>query len=315
MTGPDRIVLHLGAHKTASTHLQQALRRSRPALAAAGIVALVPDDLRKDGLRLQDWLGLTGEDPAHEQALRAAFARPARRLVLSEENLPGMVPGPALGAEGCLYPQAGARLAKLARVLPAGARVTLALALREGAGFLASCHVQGLMAGRLAPYAQVFGGIDPAALDWAGLAARLLAARPEAELVVWNFADWPAIAPAVARALLGAGAPGLDWPRAPAHPGLSAPAVAALLAEAPPDAETARARARALRAALPKSAGHPPFDPWPAGVGAGIRARAAAALARDLDRIAALPGARVLRPAPAGASGGTGGGTGGTAPG
>jgi hypothetical protein len=282
------IVLHLGAHKTASTHLQLGLKRARAGLAAR---IFVPDDLRKEGLRLQDRLAPGADDPAHEAALRAAFAG-SGRLVISEENILGQVPGAELAADPRLYPGAGDRLVRLARLLPPGP-VRLALAVREGAGFVAACHSQALMAGRVAPFGAMFGALDPAALDWDDLAGRLLAALPGAELVVWDHADWPAVAPQVAAALLGAGAPALPLPPGLAHPGLSAPAVARLLAEGV-QGPAAAARARALRLELPKDAGHPGYEP----LGHEARARAAAAHARALDRLARRPGVTLLRPGP-----------------
>lgn len=284
------IVLHLGAHKTASTHLQQALKRARP---FAGARVFVPDDLRKDGLRLQDWLHRGVEDAGHEAALRSAFAV-AGRLVISEENILGQSPGAVHRAAGPLYPRSAERLEKLVRVLPEGP-VTLALALREGAGFLASCYSQALMAGRVAPYAALFGALDPAAPGWEGLVAGLAAALPAARLVIWDHADWPAVAPAVAQALLGPGAR-LALPTGRAHPGLTAPAVAALLAAAPPQEAEARDLARDLRAKFPREAGHPPFQPHdPA-----TRARAAAAHAALMARLGAWPGVTWLRPGPEG---------------
>ena len=276
-----RIILHLGAHKTATTHFQQALKRSRTRLAGAGVTLFLPDDLRRNGLMLQDWLGLKGEDPEHEALLRAAFAQADGRLMISEENILGMVPGPGVARDGLLYPRAGQRLRRLRRVLPE-APVTLALALREGAGFLASCHVQALMAGRIAPFSQVFGGVDPAGLDWAGLGARLMHAWPGARVVVWDHADWPALRDQVATALLGAGTAPLDWPRGLSHPGLSAPAVARLLAEAPAEAQAGRALAQQLRRALGKEKGHPPYDPW----SDAERQAAQAALQRDFAYLA-----------------------------
>jgi hypothetical protein len=282
-----RVVLHLGAHKTASTHLQQALKRARAGLAAR---VFVPDDLRKDGLKLQDWLHPSVEDAAHEGALRAAFAGPGR-LLISEENILGQAPGAGQWADPALYPRAAERLAKLGRVLPAPPSV-LALAVREGAGFLAACYSQALMAGRVKPFAQAFGHMDPAALDWDGLLAGLMAAAPGAQAVVWDHADWPAVAPQVAVALLGPGARPLPLPAGLAHPGLSAPAVAALLQAAPPEGEAARILARGLRARFPKGGGHPPFAPH----AAAARERAAAAHAALLARLAVRPGVTVLRP-------------------
>jgi hypothetical protein len=288
MAGETAVVLHLGAHKTASTHLQQALKRARPEMATR---VLVPDDLRKDGLRLQDWLHPGVQDAAHEGALRAAFAG-AGRLVISEENILGQVPGVFHRGAGPLYPRAGERLQKLARVLPPGP-VTLALALREGTGFLASCYSQALMAGRVAPYGVLFGALDPVEPGWDGLVDALMAALPGATVVIWDHADWPAVAPEVGALLLGSGAPALRLPSGRSHPGLTAPAVAALLAEAPSGAEIARARARELRALYPREDGHPPCRPHDATT----MSHAAAAHSALMARLAARPGVRCLRPA------------------
>lgn len=287
-------VVHLGAHKTASTHLQQALKRAVPSLREAGARVFLPDDLRRHGLRLQDWLGQGDPDPAHEGILRAAFGAAAARLVISEENILGMVPAAELALSPLLYPKAGARLARLASLLPKGPPPVLALAVRSPAGFLVSCHAQALMAGRVRGFDAMFGGLDPAALSWDDLAGRLLAALPGARLTVWDHADWPAVAPRAARALLGEGAGPLALPPGLSHPGLSAEAVSRLLARAPAEPAAARDMAKELRARFGKEAGYPPFDPWPAG----MRERAAAAHVRDMARLAARPGVTFLRAAP-----------------
>lgn len=290
-TASRQIILHLGAHKTATTHLQQGLKRALPRLVDTAV--FLPDDLRKNGLRLQDWLGLRSPDPQHEAQLRAAFDLPAARLVLSEENALGQVPGPELAGHPVLYPQAASRLARLRTLLPQGA-VTLALGVREGAGFLASCYSQALMAGRVAPFEAMFGGMDPAALSWSDLADRLMVSLPGARLVVWDHADWPAVAPQVAAALLGPDAAPLRLPDGRSHPGLSGAAVAALLAGAPRDTDAARAMARDLRARMASDAGHAPYDPW----NAALRQKAARAHATDLARLAGRADTTLIWPVP-----------------
>jgi len=168
------------------------------------------------------------------------------------------------------------------------------LAVREGAGFLESCHSQALMSGRIAPFAEMFGGCDPAALSWSDLAARIIAAWPGARLTVWDHADWPAVAGQVVPVLLGDDAPPLQWRQGLSHPGLSVPAVDALLASAPADEAQARDLARRLRATFSKEAGHAPHAP----VSPADRTRAAAALARDKAELARMPGVTLIRPGP-----------------
>ena len=292
-----KIILHIGAHKTASTHLQLALGRARADLAAHGVGLILPEALRRNGLRLGDYLSIQPEDRSLGATIRQAFARAASGaafLLISEENILGNAHQPAMIREARLYPAAHSRLERLRRLLP-DAPVVLAMAMRNPADFLTSAYSQRLMSGRLEPFETFRAGLDPAALSWHDLLLRLRAALPDSPCVLWRQEDYPAIAPAVLSALLGAQAAGAVRPKpGRAHPGLSRPALDALLAEAetlvPQGEEAARARVRALRQRFARDKGHPPlalFD-------ADTAARAARAYDKDLRRIAALPGIVLL---------------------
>ena len=295
--GPLKIVLHLGAHKTASTHLQIALGRARTALTARGVAMFLPGDLRRDGLRLTGCLSAQHADGAHAKMIRNAFAesaRGARVLLISEENIVGTAHDPAMIDRAQFYPHAQARLARLAALLPQG-QVTLALAMRDPAGFLVSAYSQRLLSGRVAPFDGFCGGLDPALLSWRDLVTRLRGAVPGAEMLLWCYEDYPAIAGPVLSAMLGERAASHVQPgRAPAHVGLSAAAHAALLAEAPQlsraGPKAARARAVALRAQFSREKGHPPL----ALLDKATRARAGTAYAREVAQMAALPELRLL---------------------
>lgn len=108
------------------------------------------------------------------------------------------------------------------------------------------------------------------------------------------------MAPQLLAALLGAEASLARLGPGIAHPGLSAAAHAALMAEAPRLAgqgEAAiRARVAELREALPKTPDRPGLMPF----GPDVQARSAAAYAEDQRRLAELPGLRLLVPPPAG---------------
>ncbi|MCC5988048.1 MAG: hypothetical protein JJT95_10230 [Pararhodobacter sp.] len=294
---PLEIVLHLGAHKTATTHLQLALGRARAALAGQGVAMFLPDDLRRNGLRLADCLSALPEDRSHNAVIRKALAdaaRGARLLLISEENILGSAHQPAMIREARLYPDAEARLARLRGLLPAG-RVTITLAMRDPAGFLVSAYSQRLLSGRLEAFEHYRDGLDPAALSWHKLVARLRAAMPDAGLVLWAYEDYPAIAGQVLAAMLGRGGARHVRPGpGRAHPGLSAAAHAALMAEAPALAdagpEAVQARARALRRQFDRAGGHAPMTP----LDEATRNRAAVAYAQEIARLAAEPGVRLL---------------------
>jgi hypothetical protein len=333
------IILHIGAHKTATTHLQIGLGRARDALAGQGIAVFAPQQLRGAAMDLA--LALEGDTdlvsrvtqglaaaaglpvppaPADGQPRGAsdqspapktpaiqppataqleiaphidAPAVPARRLVLSEENILGTSHDPELMWTGRFYPRAGVILPRLLRLLPPG-RVQVALAVRDPATFLVSAWSQRLLSGQPTTFERFLDALDPALLRWSDLVWRIGQALPGVPMTVWPYEAWPGVAPAVLEVLLGPDAPAVALDEWPAHPGLSAPAVAAVLAQAEqlsalPRAQAA-ARIKALRDACPKADGHPPAAP----LDARALARSAEAYAADLRRIAAMPQVRLL---------------------
>lgn len=288
-----QIILHIGAHKTASTHLQLAMARARRALQGHEVAYFGPDELRRKGLGVPEYLSAPTDDPLQAGRIRAALAVPCRRLVLSDENLLGNAHNVELIHTARLYDRAVVRLSRLAALLPAG-QVVLALAIRNPAGFLASAYAQRLMSGKLETYAEYARGLDPSRLCWCDLLERVQSAMPGATYHVWRYEDYPANAPDVLRALLGEAAsvarPGLGV----AHPGLSARAHEVLMNEAAALAgqgeEAIRVRVKELRVAWPKGAQHPGLQPHDAAT----LQRADAAYAQDCARIASLRGVCAL---------------------
>lgn len=301
-----RVILHLGAHKTGSTHLQATLRSGDAALAAAGVRLLDPPRLRRPfGLeqivrqgaaapgaaalaRMLAGAPELAPDRAPDRVPELAPAPAPGRVLLSDENLAG----PALQdrAPGILYPLAEARLAAF---LGAGgvADVTLALAVRAPADWLVSAWSQRLLAGHYQPFEVFARGHDPARLRWAELLGRLLAVPGVAGCILWRFEAYPAVLPRVLDRLAGL-RDGMSPPGAPANPGLSARAAAAIAADPGGDREDRRRRAAAAQRRFPKSLAHPapaPFAP-------AVLAAAAAAHAGDLAACAALPGVEMLAP-------------------
>jgi hypothetical protein len=114
------VILHIGAHRTASTSFQAYLRDNAAALSAQGIATWGPDRTR-NGLLAGIWPDAqslarkTGSNRAAGRvalALRAEAQRGTRVLIVSDENIIGM-PGDGIRRRA-LYPAAGERVARLA---------------------------------------------------------------------------------------------------------------------------------------------------------------------------------------------------------
>lgn len=240
MTGTDRIWhLHVGVHKTATTHLQDQLEVLRPALATAGVGLATPDQLRPVralDLRLRRakvWLG--GAPMRREIEGRLARRTPLLpRMILSEEDILGPAAAPLAPL---IYPRAGFRLRALASALVARDGGGIWLSVRSLDRFLPAAYATALKHGAL-PF-------DSAALkaralaappDWSILVARLCRAAPGVPLTVWDYADYRTNTHAIITDLTGvalAGMPVIADPVATRTPDAAAIRIAETLPPIP----------------------------------------------------------------------------------
>lgn len=284
------LTLHVGAHKTATTHLQQTLQANAGVIARAGVTCLCPPDLRGGTLRL-GFIASGGGAPEDARAALGGRLTGAKEVLISEENILGTAHDPEIPRQGRFYPQAEARLA---RVIDACAitPVRLMLGVRDPAGFLVSAYGQRLLAGRIAPFGAYLRGCEPAALRWSELVGRLCAVAGVSGCTVWRYEDWPAVAPDVLAAMLPESlAAAIEVAPAVSNPGLSQRAQRWVLrrhSRGETDAQTARV----ARMKFPKSETEPAFQP----LREDTRTRSAAAYARDLAALTELPGVSFIAP-------------------
>lgn len=291
------LTIHVGAHKTASTHLQQTLRGLIPQMLAVGIHYSDVHHWRGGVTRLAVALG-DGPGPARMRG------RLRRRLdvtsatwpevVISEENILGSLRRDGLmGEGGAIYPDAVRRMTRLCgmfRHRPA----TICLAVREPCGFLTSAFSMQVMGGHELILADYLGDFDPAGLSWTDLARRLLAVRGVARLIVWRYEDYAAIRPRILSSILPPSMAGQADDPAPAIVGLSQQAYREVLDRtlASPDADVAQL-ARDAKSRFPRERGAAPLSL----IDAATAARSKAAYDADMAELAGLPRTMLLRPA------------------
>lgn len=288
--------IHIGAHKTATTHVQEILTLMRPQLVERGIDFIDNHAVRRSGLaralaarRIATRLPLLrGRAVA---ALLAAHLDPLRApeapttMVLSEEKLMG---GSLDVFADPVYPPIERMIPKLASLgsrAGGGAEVTFFLSIRSFDGQLPSAYVQELKFSP--PIGGGFEKLKPRLLarppSWFDLVRRIRAAAPAVPLRVWCQEDYRRD-PAPFLAALCGGDPG-PLPAMADPPWTKSPDLAAVrAAEAlPPDLPRPERREKVL-AIFRDSAAGARFDPFTAEE----KARLRAAYARDLERIAAL---------------------------
>ncbi|RKF14918.1 hypothetical protein D6850_08605 [Roseovarius spongiae] len=183
------IILHLGAHRTASTSFQLYMRRNRRALGAAGIAFWGPRQTR-NGL-LNGAISTPGTMPAARQ-LRRARGRIAlqvyklreagmQRLVLSDENLIG---SPRRNIRDMrLYPAAGERMARYREAL--GGRIArVVLSIRAQDAYWTSLLAYSIPRGGALPDSARLKRIAQEPRSWRDVITDLACALPGTELCV-----------------------------------------------------------------------------------------------------------------------------------
>ena len=289
------LTVHVGAHKTATTHLQQSLRSVLPQMQAAGIHYSDGSHWRGGPLRLAAALD---DGPQGQQLLRRLRARfdvideiwP--RQILSEENILGTLRPDSLIGDRFIYPQAERRLNRLCGAFRRRP-VTVCLAVRDPLDFFTSAFSMRVVGGRALVWEEYLNGFDPAAVSWTGLARRLLAARGVAQLLVWRYEDYAALRLALLARLLSADVAQAvsDLPRAVV--GLSQAAYDEILRRAMEEIDADLTEiAREAQERHPRSATSPRLRTGDAA----LAAACAAAYAADLEDLARLPGVEFLRP-------------------
>jgi hypothetical protein len=194
MTLPFRVHIHLGAHKTATTFIQNGLAQQHDWLRERHIAYIPLHRLRQEFTPCF-WELTNGQatDPvalmARMRTLLLANVEASgykvgdtRLLILSEENLLG-----ALGAlyhRGVLYPDLAKRMQYLAEIFQ-GCEVQAFLSVRNYRDFYASAYAEVLRQGWVKPMDQFVAKLDLSGNTWPNVVAAIEAAL--GPVTVWPY--------------------------------------------------------------------------------------------------------------------------------
>ena len=202
--------LHVGAHKTATTHLQDTLLSRLVDLDQAGLHFISRDRLLIAGLirylrfgevkrkGLTERLVLKTEDACMRHRLLKRM-RTHDRVLISEERILGRATDLLQG----FYPELETYLGTLARII-GDDPVALFLSIRSQADVLPSAYSQALRThNRPRPFDTIVGEWLETPPRWVELIERLKRALPGASLKVWTFEEYVADPARVIAALTG----------------------------------------------------------------------------------------------------------------
>lgn len=205
---PSTLVLHLGAHKTASTHLQHSIMAALP---LDGVTFAGPQILRGRGKSLPERFGFP-LDPDDAQVSELSphdalveLADGADRLVLSEETFAGKMQRGWGRIPTPLYFTAPQRVAKFAHIISEGGGppIGLCLSMRNPTDYLGSAYSQILNGNRII-LPEKYRDKNPfTVVDWADYCSRLRATPGVRSLTVWRYEDYADLFSQICIAVVG----------------------------------------------------------------------------------------------------------------
>ncbi|MDO5705245.1 MAG: hypothetical protein Q4G49_09275 [Paracoccus sp. (in: a-proteobacteria)] len=239
-------ILWLGAHKTGTTFLQNALDLSAGALESAGYRYMSLVAFRNHYLRPLIYDGNHGEPPPPPPGLNLIF----------DENIPGLVQG-ALGTTG-LYPRTAERSRKVADHF--GLRTPdIYFCVRNYATFLPSLFCETLKSTPYRPFARFYDP-DQHPLDWNSVIDQLRAAFPDSRISVYQNEALRGREAALLSYITGIPAADFTIPSGTERPGFSHKAVRTLY-HLSKTRTVSRADVFAAVRHYPKGTDWPAFDP------------------------------------------------------
>ncbi|WP_374426533.1 hypothetical protein [Tabrizicola sp.] len=192
-----RIVYHLGVHCTDEDRLIRCLLKNRATLAEEGIAVPSPTRyrtlLRDVAKQLR---GARATEDAAAMVLDQIIDDPsAERVILSWTSFLSF---PAFAIGNGLYGQGGERLHGFTQIFPE-AEAEFHLAIRNPATFLPDLRTRVIVKGQ----GDVLAGVDPMGLRWSDTIRAIKEANPGVPLTVWCDEDAPLIWPEVLQAISG----------------------------------------------------------------------------------------------------------------
>jgi hypothetical protein len=195
---PMDVILHIGAHRSASTSFQAYLRANAATLEGQGICFWGPRRTRS-GL-FAGIIPVNGSPRLERQARMAkgrialqierAAIKGMRQLIVTDENMIG-APRRNL-RDTALYRGAGERMARHAAAF--GGRITrVVLSIRAFDSYWPSTLAYGIARGHALPDPQVLEAISQEGRGWRGVIADLSCALPDVELLVLPHETYGAI--------------------------------------------------------------------------------------------------------------------------
>ncbi len=189
--------LHLGAHKTATTHFQQAI--AEISVRAAASYSVVPTKQFRAKFTQANRFLDTRHSPELSEYLRGLLSDDSHRVLISEENLIGEAKD--FVGLSTHYERAETRLNAFFSLLPEETDIHVWLFIRSLDSFLPAMYCEYLRHWPYVPFEQILGGVYRH--SWVPLIQTIRSIVPHAHINVLNYDAYQVLAPQMLGAMTG----------------------------------------------------------------------------------------------------------------
>ena len=261
-----RTALHVGAHKTATTYMQNKLALNIDLLASRGVRYDALETLRANFTSILKNVANGAND-----FVRGLAADAKRQdVIISEENILG-VPGDIV-LNGVYYAKAGQRLKSVLDLIEVD-QPEIYLSLRDYASFTVSMYSEYIRHREFLQFDDYMKLYDSSGSSWVKVIDDIVGVAPQAKIVLWDYSRFKALEPTIFARLAGFDSSLLKTPEGPMRESFSDAAMRAYgaLSAVLSRQELKRVMGPIARA-LPKGA-HAAFSPHDSETVASLKAK------------------------------------------
>jgi hypothetical protein len=196
------IHLYLGAHKTATTHLQGILLANRAGLSSGKVVLSAPQDVRKEWLpKFFKYCNNVNMRSDAQLLNDLTVIAPSSGLwILTEENIAGV--SNDFAVKPGMYPAAGDRVKCIVDLFKS-ANVSLFFSLRSYDSFYRSAYSEVVRNRGYMPFNEFYDEARFKDNSWVDMVGRLCDALPQNKIVLWKFEDFRPLVPQLLQRMTG----------------------------------------------------------------------------------------------------------------
>ncbi len=201
----EEIALHLGVHKTASTHLQQLIWKNNPLLAKYGVRFYRPVEMRKTVTPNIRRVLLNKNDKSKVDLQKAISEITSqdnfKRAILADENFIGDTQG--IYKQGAIYPDALKRLKVIQEFIEPEKTKQIFICLRDYSEYIPSAYCEYIRHSDFVEFDTYIDKFEYSIDHWLKIVSEIMEIFPLSDICIWEYRKYREIEEKIVNYIVG----------------------------------------------------------------------------------------------------------------